>query len=160
MPKAWVGRLEVMLDKDEKETAQTSGLFVAETQTKIATITAKLQRLLDAYLDQTIDQDVYRIKQNALMSEKKTLEEQINKLTLGGSSWIESMRRWIKDASDLWKVVENYDLPAKKVRSKEIFGLNLILSNKQVQLKHSIFQKYLLEKHWTALCAAPSKCFR
>lgn len=47
----------------------------------------KLQRLLDGYLDQDIDQQTYRTRQGELMSEKKSLEEQIGKLTLVADKW-------------------------------------------------------------------------
>ena len=67
------------------------------------------------------------------MSEKKSLEEQVSKLTLAGSSWIEPMRNWIKQAVSLREIAKSSDLLAKKTQSKEIFGLNLILKNKKAQ---------------------------
>jgi hypothetical protein len=35
----------------------------------------KLQRLLDGYLDQDIEQEIYRTEKAKLLSEKKSLEE-------------------------------------------------------------------------------------
>lgn len=157
IPTAWASKLETMLVKDEQTASSSSALFVADAQTKIVVITGKLQRLLDGYLDQDIEQSVYRTKQNALMSEKKSLEEQCAKLTLTQSSWVEPMRKWIKQAVSICEVAKQDDLLAKKLAVKEIFGLNLIFSNKKVRLRRPEFQKSPLEKHWTALCAARQK---
>ncbi len=76
MPTAWASKLEEMLLKDEQQANQASGLFVANAQTKIVSLQSKLQRLLDGYLDQDIEQSVYREKKATLMSEKKSIEEQ------------------------------------------------------------------------------------
>ncbi|MBI2453104.1 hypothetical protein HYV56_00195 [Candidatus Peregrinibacteria bacterium] len=37
----------------------------------------QIQRLMDIYLEQDIDREEYRTRKTELMSEKKTLEEQI-----------------------------------------------------------------------------------
>ena len=45
----------------------------------ITDITVKLQRLLDGYLDQDVDKEVYRTEKSKLLSEKKSLEEEISR---------------------------------------------------------------------------------
>ena len=95
---------------------------------------SKLQRLLDSYLDQDIDQPTYKTKQAELMSEKKSLEEQIGTLTLAAGSWVEPMRQWLKTAVSLKKIAENAEPVALKQTFAEIDGLNLFLSQKQARL--------------------------
>lgn len=75
LPKSWAVELENMLNKDEKQAEQSSGAFISQAQAKLASLQSKLQRLLDSYLDQDIDQPTYKAKQAELMSEKKSLEE-------------------------------------------------------------------------------------
>ena len=154
MPKAWASKLEAMLVKDEQQSNKASGLFVANAQTKIAGLQSKLQRLLDGYLDQDIEQNVYREKKALLMSEKKSLEEKVSKLTLAGSSWIEPMRNWIKQTSSICEIAKSDNLLAKKTQSKEIFGLNLFLKNKKACLSTPKNSFPPLENNWTALRAA------
>ncbi len=89
LPSAWATTLNKMLDEDEKKANQTSGVFVASAQTKVVSLQGKLQRLLDGYLDQDIDQQTYRTKQGELMSDKKSLEEQVSKHTLAANVWVE-----------------------------------------------------------------------
>ncbi len=154
MPRAWASKLEAMLLKDEQQANQASGLFVADAQTKIVALTDKLQRLLDGYLDQDIEQNVYREKKALLMSEKKSLEEKTSKLTLAGSGWVEPMRKWINQAVSIRELSKSDNLLALKTQSKEIFGLNLFLKNKKACLSTPKNSFPPLENNWTALRAA------
>ena len=133
MPTAWATTLNSMLDEDEKKASQSSSVFIADAQARIGNLQNKLQRLLDGYLDQDIEHNIYRTKQAELMSEKKSLEEQIGKLTLAGSSWIEPMRQWIKQAVSLKRIAENAEPVAIKQALLEIDGLNLFLKTKKAQ---------------------------
>lgn len=122
-----------MLNEDEKKANQTSGLFVAGAQTRLASLQVKLQRLLDGYLDQDIEQTVYHTKQAELMSEKKSLEEQVSKLTLASAAWVEPMRQWLKQASDLNTIAESGEHSGIKSAFLEMDGLNLFLKTKKAQ---------------------------
>ena len=133
MPKNWAEQLETMLSADEKKASESSAEFVATAQTRLASLQGKLQRLLDGYLDQDIEQNVYRTKQAELMSEKKSLEEQVGKLTLAGKAWIEPMRQWLKQASDLNAIAESGEHSAIKSAFLKMDGLNLFLKTKKAQ---------------------------
>ena len=133
LPKSWANALTTMLDDDEKKAEQSSAVFIADAQIQITGLQDKLQRLLDSYLNQDIDQPTYRAKQAELMSEKKSLEEQIGKLTLAANAWIEPMRQWLKTAVSLKRIAKDSDLFAKKQALLEIEGLNLFLKSKKVQ---------------------------
>ena len=133
LPKSWATQLEIMLAADERQAEQSSGVFIADAQNKIGSLQSKLQRLLDSYLDQDIDRTTYQEKQSELMSEKKSLEEQIGKLTLAANAWVEPMRQWLKQATDLKKIAENAEPSAIKDALVKIEGLNLFLKSKKVQ---------------------------
>lgn len=114
-----------MLADDERKAEQSSGVFIADAQNKVSNLQGKLQRLLDSYLDQDIDQPTYRTKQAELMSEKKSLEEQINTLTLASSSWVEPLRQWLKTTVSLCETAENAEPVALKQAFLQMDGLNL-----------------------------------
>jgi hypothetical protein len=120
---------------------------------------SKLQRLLDGYLDQDIERSVYVNKKSELISEKKSLEEQSAKLTFANTSWLEPFREWINEASGLCNLAKSDDLTAKKTQIRKIFGSNIILTNKKVQLRRPEAQKSPLENNWTALRAARLNLF-
>ena len=128
LPADWADDLRGRLAKDKVDSAQSVSAFERETQGKIEVINTRLQRLLDGYLDQAIDQDTYKLKKNKLTSQKVSLEQMITSLAQTQSGWIEPMEKWINQASSLIEVAECVDLLRKKVVSCEIFGSNLRLS--------------------------------
>ena len=86
-------------------------------------INTKLQRLLDGYLDQLIDQETYKVEKNKLVSSKKSLEENLLTLERTQTGWIETFSKWITQAENLPEVAQSSDLLAKKVVAKQLFGL-------------------------------------
>ena len=154
IPKAWASKLLAMLAEDEKKASEASNSFIASASQKVSNLRSKLQRLLDSYLDQIIDQEAYRTKQAELISEKKSLEEQISKLALASNAWIEPMGDWIKFASSLCEVAKSCEPVAMKQAFSQIEGLNLILSNKKARLLPSNFPNSPQKNIWAALRAS------
>ena len=157
LPKSWANALTTMLEDDERKAEQSSGVFIADAQNKIGSLQSKLQRLLDSYLDQDIDQATYKAKQAELMSEKKSLEEQIGKLTLAANAWVEPMRQWLKQATDLNRIAKSAEPSAIKEAFSKIEGLNLFLKTKKVQPTAAPAPFLPPETIWSALRAAIEK---
>ena len=157
LPADWAAKLNEMLEKDSKQAAQSCAAFVQESRTKVQNLSSKLQRLLDSYLDQDIEQETYRNKKAELMSNKKSLEEQIVRLEQKQTGWLEPMRKWIKEASGLSKIAQADDFFAKKLMSRKIFGSNLTLQARCARLFRAEKSKSPLEKHWAAVSAAHLK---
>jgi len=131
----WAVELREMLEKDKKKATQSATAFVQEVREKIRTIQIKLQRLLDGYLDQVIEQEIYRSEKAKLLSEKKSLEEQSVKLEQKQTGWLEPMAEWIKEAESLPKIAQESNLFAKKVACRTLFGSNLVLANREARLR-------------------------
>ena len=150
----WADKLLSMLEKDKLETAQFLNAFVQEVKSKIRNIETKLQRLLDGYLEQDIDREVYRLEKGKLLSEKKTLEEQITSLEQKRTGWLEPMRKWIKESENLSEIAREDDLFSKKVIAKKNFGSNLILANREARLGGPSRTELQGQTQWAALQAA------
>ncbi len=133
LPDSWVVTLNKLLADDEQKAEQSTSVFITEAQERIGNLQSKLRRLLDSYLDQDIEREIYLAKKAELMSEKKSLEEQNSKLTLANNAWVEPMKKWIEKANGICKITASDDLVAKKSLCLEIFGSNLFLKNKQAQ---------------------------
>ncbi|MDP6528034.1 MAG: recombinase family protein [Candidatus Pacebacteria bacterium] len=129
----WAKKLLAMAEADKEKSAQSVSAFAQEAREKIKSIEIKLQRLLDGYLEQDIEREVYREKKAKLLSEKKSLEGQITKLEQKQNDWLEPFQNWIKVASNLVKIVSDDDLSEKKVIAKEIFGSNLRLDAREAR---------------------------
>ena len=143
-----------MLEKDAKESSRSGAALVQETKDAALDIQRKLQRLLDSYLEQDIERDIYLKKKAELMSEKKSLEEKSIKFERDQNGWVEPMKKWIKDAENLTKTAQDNDLHAKKVVAKEIFGSNLSLSNKTITWGEEKNGEPHEKNQWTAILAA------
>src|SRR3989344_6092665 len=133
LPKDWAEELLKMAEKDFKNSAQSNFASVKEKQEKISSLSQKLERLLHGYLEQDIEQEIYRVEKGKLLLQKKSLEEEIYNLSHKQNNWLEPMKEWIKDAQNLNGIVRDNDLFAKKVVAKEIFGSNLLLGEKTVR---------------------------
>jgi hypothetical protein len=133
LPKDWAEELNRMALEDYGKSAQSLTACVKEKKTKIYEISQKLERLLNGYLDQVIDEQDYRNQKAKLLSGKKSLEEEISNLSHKQNDWLEPFQNWLKDAESLDKIASDSDLFAKKVWAKEIFGSNLLLGEKQVR---------------------------
>jgi len=138
-----------MLKIDKMKSAQAVSAFVQEAGMRIKVITQKLQRLLDGYLEQDIDREIYRIEKAKLLSEKKSLEEQNIKLEQKQNDWLEPMENWINYAQNIEKIARDSNLLDKKVAAKEIFGSNLRLASRALRGEP--------QNQWAALCEPPAK---
>ena len=130
LPTNWADELNRMALAEQKDSAQFVALLVKEKQEKTSSISQKLERLLNGYLDQDIEREVYREQKAKLLLAKKSLEEEISSLSRDANDWLEPFQNWLKVAQGLNKIVSDTDLFAKKVCAKEIFGSNLLLSEK------------------------------
>jgi hypothetical protein len=95
----WTREMLKKLDKEKAELAHSCGAFVQSKREEIKQISIKLQRLLDSYLDQDVDRDSYLAKKHELLSQKKTLEEQISRFSESHHAWLEPMREWTIEAA-------------------------------------------------------------
>ena len=133
LPADWAEKLLEMAEQDKEKSAQSASAFVKESQEKIRAIQNKLQRLLDGYLEQDIEREIYRERKAKLLSEKKSLEEKMARIEQKQNDWLEPFQNWIKVASNLVKIASDDDLFEKKVIAKEIFGSNLRLDAREAR---------------------------
>ena len=129
----WAEKLLEMAETDKEKSAQSISAFVQESQNQIRAIQTKLQRLLDGYLEQDIEREIYREQKAKLLMEKKSLDEKIARIEQKQNDWLEPMKEWIKVASNLVKIARDSNLLDKKVAAKEIFGSNLRLASRAVR---------------------------
>jgi len=130
----WAEEMRGMLEKEKSESAQSSTAFVQKSQERIRAIQTKLQRLLDGYLEQDIEREIYRLEKAKLLSEKKSLEEQMARIEQKRTGWLEPMTEWIKEAENLPKIARESNLFRKKVACRTLFGSNLVLANREARL--------------------------
>ncbi|MBI4065364.1 recombinase family protein [Candidatus Gottesmanbacteria bacterium] len=112
----------------------------AKTQTlksQINLLDKKLERLLEAYLNQVIDTNEYQMVKKKLIEEKLDLEEKITQIKKNGCDWIELVEEFINSALEAHKIAaakNNCHLlsqMAKKV------GSNYFLESRHLEFSQS-----------------------
>ena len=130
LPKDWAEELNRLALQDYKNSAPSLTACVEEKKVEIFSLSEKLERLLNGYLDQVIDEQDYRTEKSKLLLSKKSLEEEMTALSHTQNDWLAPFQNWLKDAQSLDKIASDSDLFAKKVCAKEIFGSHLLLGEK------------------------------
>lgn len=148
----WAESMLKKVDIEEQNVAQSSALFVQKIREEIKQLNVKLQFLLDSYLDQIIERDIYLQKKSDLLSQKKKLEEKIYTFEQTGKSWLGPFGEWIKDAAIAANIARGDDLNVKKVLALKIFGSDLTLSHKKArgsaQNPWNFLEKNNLSGYW------------
>jgi len=129
----WAEKLLGIVEKDKTKSAQSISAFAQENREKIKAINIRLQRLLDGYLEQDIEREIYRQEKAKLLLEKKSLEEKITRIEQKQNDWLEPMVKWINYAQNIEKIARDSNLLEKKVAAKEIFGSNLCLASRALR---------------------------
>ena len=133
LPPEWAGELNRLMDKDEKDTSQIAAATVQEMRSKIAVLDGKIARLTDLFVEQDIERTDYLTRRNALMSEKRSLQEQSLLLERDAAAWLEPMREWINEAQALNGIVQSQNYPSKKSSLQKVFGSNLTLHAREAR---------------------------
>src|SRR3990167_9605507 len=125
MPQKWISALSAMLDIEATSASKTATEAVQGLRDKVFDISNKLERLTDLYVAEDLEREDYLSRRRALMSERRTIEEQIVRLERAPGVWVEPVRNWIQDASRLDEIGKSKDIPSKKSPLQKVFGLNL-----------------------------------
>ena len=133
LPKDWAEELNRLALQDYKNSAPSLTACVKEKEKNIFSILIKLERLLNGYLDQVIEEVDYRNQKAKLLLNKKSLEEEISTFSHKQNDWLAPFQNWLKDAQSLDKIASDSDFFAKKVCAKEIFGSHLLLGEKTLR---------------------------
>ncbi|MCA9363662.1 hypothetical protein KC727_00360 [Candidatus Kaiserbacteria bacterium] len=123
--------------EEHKNSAQSLTACVKGKETRISAISQKLERLLDGYLEQDIEREVYRVEKAKLLSEKKSLQEEISTFSRRQNDWLEPLQNWLKTAQNLDKIASDDDLFEKRSKPKKSLARTSSSKTKQCALARS-----------------------
>ena len=133
MPQEWTSPLLKKLDEEAANASKTASGVVQELRDKVRDISRQLSRLTDLYVAEDLQREDYLSRRRALVSERRTIEEQIVRLERTPAAWVEPVRNWIEDASRLDEIAKSEDLPSKKSSLHKVFGLNLSIHAREAR---------------------------
>ena len=130
LPTDWAKEMLEYLDKNEKLEVQSVDAFVQEINQKIIIVQDKLDKLLECYLDNLIDEETYKRKKDELVQQKISLKNE--KHTLGQkrmSGWIEPTRNFVNTLIQAGKIASPKFLQEISDLVRKI-GTNRLISEK------------------------------
>ena len=133
MPQDWILPLTALLNAEAADASKTATEAVQSLRDKIEDISQTHTRLTDLYVAEDLEREDYLSRRRTLMSERRTIEEQIVRLERAPAAWVEPVKNWILDASRLGEISKSKDLPSKKSPLQKVFGLNLSIHAREAR---------------------------
>ncbi|MBI5356308.1 recombinase family protein [Candidatus Collierbacteria bacterium] len=118
LPASWAKLWLERLDKEETKEKENGESQITRFSLEIQQIDQKLDRLLEGYLDQIVDPQIYQQKKNELVELKIKLKEKMTSISKNGSEWLGLMREFIELAAAAAKI-------ARAKHNKLVAKLNL-----------------------------------
>lgn len=121
--------------KEEKQCASgASKVLVDSFKNEVESIDTKLDKLLDAHLDSTVDKETYVKKKALLLSQKIDLDQKISRIQQNGNDSLEPMRDFILHSNQSKKIANDGD-PMELRAFLTIVGSNFLLTAKKLQIQ-------------------------
>src|SRR3989344_2535878 len=127
----WKNKMLAKVEIWDKEQSQSSQTFAQNIQNKISETEQKLDKLVNAFLDGSIEKEIYLVKKNELIHTKTALLEKKDDFGRKGNNWVEPLKNWILSAHHAKKLASSNDLDEIKSFVEKI-GTNRRLSEKTV----------------------------
>ncbi len=125
------------LEQDEVQAKENAKSDVVVLKTQLTVIDTKLEKLLDAFLSDTLSTTEYAAKKNHLVSEKVRIEEKITDFETKGLSWLEPAREFVLSLNQAANLLSQKNLSEMTAFLKNI-GANHILQNRQFSFEPKI----------------------
>lgn len=148
LPQSWGIKMLKKIDEEKKQEKGKIQEVIQGSQIQLDSLKNRLERLLDAHLDQAISREEYLEKKEKLMNKKKDLEEKTIDLEKSGITWLEPFKEWVKVAVLASKIAgDDKDLHQKRSFLQKT-GSNLVLKDKKVRC--------FFKKPWAFLAERPT----
>ncbi len=128
-----------------KENSQSSFAFVQNLEERIKATEAKLDKLVNEFLDGNIEKEVYLAKKDEFIKQKLALNQKKADFGQKGNNWIEPLKQWVRDAHHAEKLAASNDYDEIKSFVGKI-GTNRRLTNKNASLAFGDSWRTLAEK--------------
>ena len=141
---AWMKKMIAQLNKEKEENIQTKFSFAQNLKLEIKKCENKLDKLLDAHLEDTISKNEYLPKKEKILNQKIENEEKLRDFEQKGNRWLELCKKFILLTNQAKIVALHGNLFEKRNFLKKI-GSNPLLRDKKIILNPRGAWKILTE---------------
>ena len=128
----WEPHFEKWIVEAEEKDKLESEVLSKKLNSQVQETEIKLNRLLDGYLDQVIEPEIYKQKKNELFEKKLKLAEKKSQVEKNGNSWLEPVREFVNCALQAQKIArEKNNCHDLSIMAKKV-GSNYSLFNRQL----------------------------
>ncbi len=133
LPESWAEYMLQKVDILQSEESHASGSRLGQMKEELKGIEAKLDALVDLYLNKDIERKIYLVKKDVLMRQKLSLQSKSSSVQAERKNWVEPLRKWILDSkrAGFLSSGENLHQMRDFLRS---FGTNPALKDKTISI--------------------------
>ena len=128
----WKEKMLAKVEVWEKENAQSSQSFAQNLEKEIKETEQKLDKLVNAFLDGSIEKETYLAKKDELIKTKTDLNKRKSDFERNGNNWIEPLREWILSAHHAEKLASSNDFDEIKSFAEKIGTNRRLLDRKLI----------------------------
>ena len=133
LPDDWAKNIIAELEKEKTEKTQSSESFAQNLKEKISVIDGKLERLMNAYLENVVSLSEYQENKNNLVQQKQILKDKKTSFEQKRDNWFEPAIRFVNEAKSAEILAKSRNLEEKKDFLKKL-GSNFQILNQKLVL--------------------------
>jgi DNA invertase Pin-like site-specific DNA recombinase len=115
------------VDQWQAEEAHRSEGLATQHAARVDDIQARLNRLLDVYLEGTVDKEEYTARKEAFIREKASLSADLAQIKTNGAGWIEPLRAFVTDCKEMGSDLADADAEdLARFAKKSVLNLNIV----------------------------------
>lgn len=133
LPEVWADYMLKRVEEFEHDKKHASRSKLGQMKEDLKTLEAKLDALVDLYLNKDIEREIYLVKKDSLMRQKSSLQAKSSSARAKRKNWVEPLRKWILDSkrAGFLSTSENLHEIRDFLRS---FGTNPALKDKTISI--------------------------
>ncbi|MFZ2522378.1 MAG: recombinase family protein [Minisyncoccia bacterium] len=133
LPESWAEYMLQKVDVLQSEESHASGSRLGQMKEDLKGIEAKLDALVDLYLNKDIEREIYLVKKDILMRQRLSLHAKSSSVQAERKNWVEPLRKWILDSKRAGFLATSENLHEMRdfLRS---FGTNPALQDKTISI--------------------------
>ena len=128
----WAKKILGALNKEEEADREKAMEVLTNLKSEIAELNTKIDKLLEAYLENIVSVEEYQTKKQNLIELKSQLKEKIAEIEETQSFWLEPARKFILSCQEAKIIAETQNFGELFVFLKKV-GANFLLSDKKVR---------------------------
>ncbi len=131
LPLDWANWMIAENEKERQSETQSSEIFSQKTKDEISLLETKIEKLMNAYLENALSLEEYRESKNKLMCQKQLLKEKLSSFEKKSHNRFELADRFIKSSINNMELA-NEGIPEKIFREFKKVGSNFQIKDRTV----------------------------